>query len=264
MTTESPAVLYDTKEDGRIAVMTINRPERMNSLGFDVRAGLDEGFERFAADDEAWVLILTGSGKAFCAGADLKQTADIRTGKIQPRAQRQMPTNPLSESLELWKPIIGAINGYAIAGGFNLAMQCDVRIAAESAQIGIAEARWNMPAGWLHDLSRQMHLQHALELAIWADRRITAQRAYEIGWVNKVVPDEKLMDEAMEWAESILYLAPRALRNFKQILYRGWSMDIMNGRAFARALEQNLVGMKDSIEGPQAFAQKRKPVFENR
>ena len=261
---DQPAVLYETKENGRIAIMTINRPERMNSLGFDVREGLNAGWERFAADDNAWVMILTGSGKAFCAGADLKQTADIRTGKIQPRESHTSVAYPLSESMELWKPIIAAINGFCIAGGFNLAMQCDIRLAAQSAEIGIAEARWNMPAGWLHDLSRQMHLQHALELAMWADRRITAQRAYEIGWVNKVLPDDKLMEEAMEWAERILYLAPRALRNFKQILYRGWSMDMMNGRAFARALEQNLVGMADSIEGPQAFAQKRKPTFQNR
>ena len=94
-----------------------------------------------------------------------------------------------------------------------------------------------------------MHLQHALELTLWGDRRMTAQRAHEIGWVNRVVPKELLMEEAMDWADRALYLAPRTMRNLKQILYRGWYMDPMNARAFGQALEQNLAGMEDSVEG---------------
>ena len=145
-----------------------------------------------------------------------------------------------------------------------MAQDCDIRIAAEHAELGVAEVRWNMGAGWLHSLPRQMHLQHALEIVLWGDRRITAQRAYEMGWVNRVVPRERLMDEAMEWAERILYLAPRDVRNLKQILYRGFYMSPMEGAAFARALEQNLVGMEDSVEGPRSFAEKRKPQFKNK
>ena len=121
-----------------------------------------------------------------------------------------------------------------------------------------------MSAGWLHPLTRQMHLGHALETVFWGDRRITAQRAYEMGWVNRVVPKERLMDEAMEWAERMLYLAPWDVRNLKEILYRGFYMSPMEGSAFARALEQNLVGMEGAIEGPQAFAQKRKPQCKNK
>jgi len=166
--------------------------------------------------------------------------------------------------MDLWKPTIAAINGYAIAGGWCLAQECDIRIAAEHAELGVAEVRWNMGAGWLHPLTRQMHLQHALEVVLWGDRRITAQRAYEMGWVNRVVPKERLMDEAMAWAERILYLAPRDVRNLKEILYRGFHMSPMEGAAFARGLEQNLIGMEDSIEGPQSFAEKRKPQFKNR
>ncbi|MBI4497491.1 MAG: enoyl-CoA hydratase/isomerase family protein [Chloroflexi bacterium] len=263
---EEPVLKYETRENGRIVIMTMNRPERMNALGGGLSQAIAEGWERFAADDNAWVAIITGAGdRAFCAGADLKETSEIRQGLRQTvPSRRQHWAYPLSEGLNLWKPTIAAINGYAIAGGWMVAQQCDVRIAAEHAEMGIAEARWNMGAGWIHDLTRQLHLQHALELVIWADARITAQRAYEIGWVNKVVPKERLMDEALAWAERVLYLAPRAARNFKEILYRGYYMTPEMGRAFARALEQNLVGMQDSIEGPKAFAEKRKPVFQNR
>ncbi len=262
---EQPVLIYEKRLNGRVVVMTMNRPEVMNALNGELSEAIYNGWKRFRDDDEAWVAILTGAGdKAFSAGADLKETTQIRTGQIKPvRRQRRTP-GPLCEALDLWKPTIAAINGYAIAGGWSLAQQCDIRIAAEHAELGVAEVRWNMGAGWLHSLTRQMHLQHALEVVLWGDRRITAQRAYEMGWVNRVVPKERLMDEAMEWAERILYLAPRDVRNLKEILYRGFYMSPMEGAAFARALEQNLIGMEDSIEGPQAFAQKRKPQFKNR
>ena len=262
---EEPVLRYETKENGRIVVVTMNRPERMNALGGGLREALYGSFERFAEDDDAWVMVLTGSGdKAFCTGNDLRETSEIRRGLRPPVAVRRHSIFPLSETLECWKPIIAAVNGYCIAGGFNIAMQCDIRIAAEHAEFGIAETRWNMGASWIHDLTRQMHLQHALELTLWGDRRMTAQRAHEIGWVNRVVPKELLMEEAMDWADRVLYLAPRTMRNLKQILYRGWYMDPMNARAFGQALEQNLAGMADSVEGPTAFAEKRKPNFQNR
>ncbi len=262
----SDVLLYETRENGRIVVMTMNRPESMNALSGELMAAVADGWRRFAEDDEAWVAILTGAGdRAFCAGADLKETASARAkgGEVFRSSRTAMPY-PLAESMNLWKPTIAAINGYAVAGGWMLAQQCDIRIAAEHAEMGIAEARWNMGAGWVHDLTRQIGIGHALELVLWGDKRITAQRAYEIGWVNRVVPAAKLMDEAMSWAERVLSLAPRAVRNFKEILYRGYYMEPMEGRAFARALEQNLSGMEDSLEGPSAFAEKRKPNFKNR
>ncbi len=263
--TKQPVLLYEKKLNGRVVVMTMNRPDSMNALNGELSEAIYSGWERFRDDNEAWVAILTGAGdRAFSAGADLKETADIRTGKTKPVPRRRRRPGPLFEAMDLWKPAIAAINGYAIAGGWCLAQECDIRIAAEHAELGIAEVRWNMGAGWLHPLTRQMHLGHALEIVLWGDRRITAQRAYEMGWVNRVVPKERLMDEAMEWAERILYLAPRDVRNLKEILYRGFYMSALEGAAFARALEQNLIGMEDSIEGPQAFAQKRKPQFKNK
>ena len=113
-------------------------------------------------------------------------------------------------------------------------------------------------------MTRQLQLGHALEIALWGDARITAQRGYEIGWINRVVHKEMLLEEALSWADRMRYLAPACVRNLKQILYRGFDMTPAEGIVFADALEQNLIGMEDSIEGPKAFTEKRRPVFKNR
>ena len=141
-----------------------------------------------------------------------------------------------------------------------MAMQCDIRIMADHAKVGIAEARWNMAgAAWMAPLTRQIGLGQALELALWGDTQITAQRCYEIGWAQRVVPGAELMDTAMGYAERMLDMAPRAVSNIKRMLYRGFNMDPMNSQTVGEWLEQNVQGMKDSIEGPTAFAEKRHP-----
>ncbi|MEK7847575.1 MAG: enoyl-CoA hydratase-related protein [Chloroflexota bacterium] len=257
-----PDILLYEKRD-RIVTITLNRPERMNALSIELMRRLYESFQRFRDDDDAWVAIVTGAGdKAFCSGFDLVDQAErSRAGQAFPRPE-QMPQ--ISE-LEVWKPIIAAINGYAIAGGWMLAQFCDIRLAAEHAEMGIAETRWNLPAGWVCSLTRQIGLGHALEVVLWGDQRLTARRGYEIGWINRVVPKERLMAEAMAWAERMLYLGPRAVRDLKEILYRGFYMPPAGGGlAFAHALEANLLGMEDTAEGPRAFAEKRKPTFKNR
>ena len=113
-------------------------------------------------------------------------------------------------------------------------------------------------------LTRVIGLGHALELCLWGDGRISAQRAYEMGFVNKVVPREQVMDEAMAWARRMLKLAPRAVSNVKECIYRGYYLSPLDGEALGKAIEQNLEGMEDSIEGPKAFTEKRDPVFKNR
>lgn len=271
--TKRDIVLVDKHEDGKIWVITMNRPHRMNSLGEGMLWRLYETFEAFRDDRVARVAIITGAGDtAFCAGADLKEVAEIRQARANGEAapvSARVPAGrpfrllaPMSEQMGLWKPTIAAVNGFAVAGGFMIAMQMDIRVMAEHAKVGIAEARWNMGgAGWVAPLTRQIGLGNALELVLWGDTQYTAERAYELGWAQRVVPQEQLMETAMEYAHRSLDMAPRAVRNYKETLYRGYYMNPLDGFAFGTALEQNLQGMQDSIEGPLAFAQKRRPNF---
>ncbi|MFC1999313.1 enoyl-CoA hydratase/isomerase family protein [Chloroflexota bacterium] len=253
-----PDILLYEKKD-RIVTITINRPERLNAISFELMERLSEAWVRFRDEEDAWVCILTAVGdRAFSAGADLKDEAE-RTAQGIAR-----PKVPQFYGVECWKPKIAAVNGIALAGGFLLSMDCDIRLAAEHAEFGITEARWNMMARWVVPLTRYFTLGHALEVALWGDERITAQRAYEMGFVNRVVSKEQLMEEAMSWAERMLCLGPRAVRYFKECIYRGHTMTFEEGMAFANALQQNLAGMEDGVEGPKAFAEKRKPVFKNR
>lgn len=249
--------IFQYEKKGRIIIMTINRPERMNTLTSELWESLAQGWDRFEDDEDAWVAVLTGAGdRVFCAGAEVgggNSTTGIAEEKI-----------PRLFSLQASKPMIAAINGHVVAGGWMLAQKCDIRIAVEHAELGITETRFNLPANFVVDLTRQMHLGHALEIAIWGDRRITAQRGYEMGWINRVVPKEKLMEEAMSWAERILYLGPRAIRNIKRLLYEGFYMHPSVAMRFAFALGANLNGMEDSIEGIKAFSEKRKPQFKNK
>jgi len=254
--TGSDILLYEKKD--RIVTMTLNRPERGNSLSHEMFDRLDEAWERFDADDDAWVAIITGAGdKAFCTGMDI---ADFDVAEMY-----EMVKHPHKFFFkQIWKPIIAAINGYANAGGTNLAHRCDIRIAAEHAKVGINEARLGAPGAWVCNLTRQMLLGHALELILWGDTMITAQRGYEIGFINKVVPGDKLMDEAMSWAERMLYMGPQAVRNLKRILYEGYYIPEPMFLPFAYGMEQNEIGLEDTAEGLKAFFEKRKPGFKNK
>jgi enoyl-CoA hydratase/carnithine racemase len=251
-----PNILKYEKRD-RVVIMTLNRPERMNALSIELMEEMEEAWKHFNKDDDAWIAIITGAGeKAFSVGFDLIDQAERDKAGIG--LPKEMPQ---FSPYEIWKPVIAAINGYAIGGGFMLAQKCDVRIAVEHAEFGIGETRWNLPAGWVHDLTRVLQLGHALEIALWGDKRLSAQRCYEMGFINKIVPKEKLMEEAISWAERMLDLGPRCVRDLKEIIYRGFYMPPSEGMAFGKALEQNLYGMKDTVEGPKAFMEKRKPVF---
>lgn len=267
-TTGEPVVLIDKREGGKIWVITMNRPHSMNSLGDGMGSALSDAFEAYRDDKLARVAIITGTGTAaFCAGADLKQTAQIRQARARGEQSALVGLGKIrfynmSESLELWKPTIAALNGFAIAGGFMIAMQCDIRIMAEHAKVGVAEVRWNMPgAGWMAPLTRQMPLGAALELCLWGDTQYSAERCHQLGWAQRVVSGDALMDEAMAFATRMLDMAPRDVRNIKQMLYRGFNMNPMDSLLYGRWLEQNLRGMQDNIEGPKAFAEKRRPNF---
>ena len=267
-----PVVKVDKVDDGQIHVITMNRPHRMNSIGDGMGEALYDAWIEFRDDPQARVAILTGAGpKAFCAGADLINTAASRdsgtpVNSSEALARRNAGDSrhwiPLAEKLGLWKPTIAAINGFAIAGGFQFAMQCDIRVMSEMARVGIAETRWNMTAAhWAIPLTRQMGLGPALELTLWGDTQFEAERCFQLGWANRVVPPEQLMDSAMQYARRMLDMAPRAVRNMKEAMYRGYYMDPIAGEAYGGVLEANLAGMQDSIEGPRAFSEKRRPNF---
>ncbi len=263
-----PVVKVDKLEDGGIYLITLNRPHRLNSIGDGLSDALYDAFVEYRDDPNARCAVLTGAGRAFCAGADLINTAETReaerdggTGNAPIISRRKNPV-PLSETLGLWKPTIAAINGWAVAGGFMYAMQCDIRIMSEEAKIGIAETRWNMGgAGWMAPLTRQIGLGSAMELTLWGDTQYDAERCYQLGWVQRVVPREMLLETALQYARRMLYLAPREVRNIKQALYRGYHMEPIMAQQFGSAIEQNLQGMNDSIEGPKAFSEKRRPKF---
>jgi len=263
-------LLYETTDNGRIAIFTINRPERMNSSDPEMGKRWFDAWTQFAEDDDQWVAIVTGAGdRAFSAGQDLKIRDEREKAAGEGQAPAEMGTRvpfsvtPLGSQLKCWKPTIAAINGYAIAGGWSQAQNCTFRIAADHATMNIAEARWNQGAGFVAWLPRLIGIPHALEVCLMADRRLTAQRAYEIGFVNKVVPMAELMDEAVDWARTIVNMAPRSIRNFHQMAYECWGRSIPEAQAFASALEFNLRGMNDSKEGPRAFAEKRAAKFTN-
>ena len=266
--TFGPVVKVEKLEGGGIHLITLNRPHRLNAIGDGLSEALYDAFVDYRDDPAARCAVLTGAGRAFCAGADLINTAASREaereGRPSPVAARDPRKNPapLSESLGLWKPTIAAINGWAVAGGFMYAMQCDIRIMSEEAKVGIAEARWNMGgAGWMIPLTRQIGLGNALELTLWGDEQYDARRCYEVGWVQRVTPQELLLETALSYARRMLDLAPAAVRNMKQALYRGFGMEALMAQHFGSAIEQNLQGMNDSIEGPKAFSEKRRPKF---
>lgn len=254
-------VKYEKK--GRIAYVTMNRPEVMNSIHPPATAELSQVWDDFIGDDEVWVAILTGAGdKAFSAGNDLKYTA-----------QKGLPSGPrprggfggLTDRTNIWKPLIAAVNGYALGGGFELALACDIIIAAEHARFGLPEPRVGLMAGagGVHRLPRQIPLKTAMGY-ILTGKHMTAQDAYRLGIVNEVVPLKDLIPTAEKWANEILECAPLSVRASKQAAMVGLDLSLETALARSYSIAQQLFHSEDLIEGPKAFAEKRKPQWKGR
>ena len=254
-------VLYERQD--QVAVITLNRPDALNAINRQLRRELAEAITRFDGDEEAVVAIVTGAGRAFCAGRDLKERATDNAAGVQARAADSMAPDRPYMWPQTWKPLIAAINGYALAGGWSIAQMCDLRLAAEDAQLGISETRWSLLPPFGTILPKMIPLAAALELVFTA-QPITAQRAYEIGFLNKVVPRDRLMPEAIALAQQIAENAPMAVQYFKELAYRGLNMTTEATSALTYHLYDQLLRTEDSKEGPQAFAEKRKPRWQGR
>lgn len=256
-------VLYEKR--GKIAYITLNRPEAMNALSREVFRLLREAWMGVRDDDEVWVAIITGAGdKAFCAGGDLKeisQAAQAARRAGRPRAGLAPDVIPM-RGLEVWKPFIAAINGATLGGGLELAMACDIRIAVADAVFGLPEVKRSLlpGAGGTQRLPRLVPFGIALEMLLTGDP-ISAQEAYRLGLVNRVVPRSKLMPTAEALAHKITGNGPLAVRVAKEAAYRGLDMPMHKGLALERVLMRSLRQTEDAAEGPLAFAQKRTPVY---
>lgn len=243
----------------RVAWLTINRPEARNALSKAVRDGLWDGFRRFADDADADVLVLTGAGgKAFCAGGDLKEMAGaamrIPPPDFLPYLQRTVHTD---------KPVIAAVNGVAFAGGFLLAQMVDLVIAADHAKFAITEAKVGRGSPWAAPLPWLIPPRVALEIMVTAES-ISAQRAYELGLVNRVVPLAELRDVAQSMAVGIAANAPLSVRAAKRLVYEAAEHGRSAALDAADALYEPVYLSEDAQEGPRAFQEKRPPRWQGR
>jgi crotonobetainyl-CoA hydratase len=251
------------EREGPLTIVTMARPERLNALHTAAHNELAAVFDDFAADPDQWVGIVTGEGRAFCAGNDLRYQAAGGSLERPPSG-----FGGLTSRFDLNKPVIAAVNGIAMGGGCEIALACDIVIAAEEAVFALPEPRVGLAAlaGGLHRLPRAIGWQRAMGL-ILTGRRVPATEARDLGFVNAVVPGVDLMAEARQWAGLILEGSPLAIRAAKEIARDGLATPNL-ARAIAdqrdgAALSAMLVS-EDYREGPRAFAEKRPPRWQGR
>lgn len=261
-------IRFETQD--HIALITLDRPEVHNAIDLDLSRELAETWVRFRDDADLWVAIVTGAGdKAFSAGADLRALGEFYRSLTPLQRRHRAETQPglggLTRNLEVWKPVIAAVNGYCFGGGLELALACDIRIASENAQFGLTETSWGIipGAGGTQRLPRLVPVGVALEM-IFTAKKIDAAEAYRIGLVNKVAPLAELMNTAMETANRICANAPLAVQTAKMAVWKGLEMPLADGLRLENTLGEPLRQSEDVQEGIAAFTEKRKPRFKGK
>ena len=251
-------MVLERERRGRVEILTLNRPEARNAVSPEVSQAIEDALDDLEADREVRVIVLTGNGPVFCAGADLKVVArgegmsiETKRGGFGGLVRR-----------EVSKPIIAAVNGPALAGGFELVLACDLVVAAESATFGLPEAKRGLlaAAGGPIRLAKRVPLAMALEIVMTGDP-ISAERAHAVGLVSRIVPDGAVVDAAVELAERILENSPSAVRAARALVRGAADRDEAGGWELTYELASTLMASGDAIEGATAFAEKRDPVW---
>lgn len=251
------SVLYE--KEGKVVTISLNRPEKLNRIDAGICQAFSKALIEFRDDPAAWVAIITGVGEAFSTGAD-HETVLIPWGKgtFQPPAM-------IMRGLHIWKPLIAAINGPARGGGLEIALACDIRIMAEKAYLQMPEVGRGLIPGWggTQRLPRMAPFAKAAEM-IFLATPISAEEAYRIGLVNKVVPLDQLLPTAKEWAAKICENTPLGIRRAKEAMVRGLEMGLEDGLRLELSFFEELLKSDDYQEGLRALAEGRKPEFKGK
>lgn len=248
----------------RVTRITLNRPEVLNAINPRMHDELEAAFNDFAADADQYICVVTGAGRGFCAGSDLKAVAEAGSHRAYPAHGYA----GLIERFDCPKPIIAAVNGVAMGGGFEVALACDIIVAAESAVFALPEPLVGAVAlgGGVHRLARQIGLKQAMGMIV-ASRRVSASEGKTLGFVNEVVPDGELEAATARWCDAILRASPMAIRASKEAAMRGLDepslADAMRHQADYPAFAA-WRSSDDAREGPRAFAEKRPPRWQGR
>jgi len=249
--------------DGHVATITYNRPDALNAINGQMRRDLNASFGRFRDEDDAWVAIVTGEGRAFCVGADLKDGA-AAAGEFAGTFWEKPTLNSFESGWEIFKPVIAAVNGYCLGYGLTLVSWCDFVIASERAEFGFPEVRLGVPTivGAIR-FPQRMNWQYAMELLLTGDR-IDAGRAKEIGLAGWVVPHDQLMDRARGLADRLIQAAPLAARATKEVAVRAQHLPALEAIRFGEAMRKVAAATEDAAEGGRAAREGRPPIWKGR
>ncbi|MFN7644617.1 MAG: enoyl-CoA hydratase/isomerase family protein [Burkholderiales bacterium] len=255
---------------GRVRLITIDRPAKMNSLDFEANDRLVAAWREFDADDDAHVAVVTGAGaQAFCAGADLKTYTMDFARRSAPEFRRRFTNGPgfggITRNMDVFKPIVAAVNGFAISGGFELALACDLRFCSPNAEFALQDAKWGFHAcdGGLIRLPQIVGLGHAMEIVLSGDR-VDAEHALRIGLVNRIWPQAELLERTMDYAQKLASRSPLSHRFAKEVMKRAVGMPQDEALRLESSSFHDVGLTEDLAEGTTAFRERRDAVFKGR